>query len=137
MLPLAAEYWYFYGDSPWARTAKMVGKPIARCKLCRALDHPHTTIPTRKIERFTRELIDRCGGYKQAGRLCGVGERVLRQIDLRTKRRGVRKETASRILIALSEQRKYDRRNGSSERFMQARLAQARIEERVDRDGCG
>lgn len=137
MLPLTDEYWYFYGDSDWARRAKMVGKPIAKCKLCRALEHPHSLIPTRKIERFTLELVDRCGGYKQAERLCGVGERVLRQIATRTKTKGVQKPTAARILTALSEQRKYDRRNGSSQRFLEARLAQARIEERVGRDGCG
>jgi hypothetical protein len=115
----------------------MVGKPIAKCKLCRALEHPHKLIPAKKIEHFARELVDRCGGYKQAERLCGVGERVLHQLVTKTKKRGVQKETASRILGALSEQRKYDRRNGSSQRFMEARLAQARINERMERDGCG
>lgn len=137
MLPLTPEYWYFYGDSGWAQSTGMVGKPIARCLLCRALDHPHKLIPASRIERFTAELINRCGGYKQAERASGVGERVLRQIVTRTKKRGVQKETAARILVALSEQRKYDRRNGSSVRFMEARRAQARIEERIERDGCG
>ena len=137
MLPLTPEYWYFYGDSNWAREHGMIGKPISRCVLCRSLDHPQKLIPSRKIEKFTRELVARCGGYKQAERLSGVGERVLRQIALRTKKRGVQKETAARILLALSEQRKYDRRNGSSQRFLEARIAQARIEERIEREGCG
>jgi hypothetical protein len=136
MLPLTEEYWYFYGDSAWARAAHMVGKPIARCRLCRALDYEKTMIPARRIEEFTRELIDRCGGYKQAERVCGVNEIALRKIVMRQKR-SVKKATASRILVGLSEQRKYDRRNGTSERFMKARLAQARLEERIDRDGCG
>lgn len=137
MLPLTSEYWYFYGDSPWARDNDMVGKPIAKCRLCRALEYDSQEIPPAQIEPFARELVDRCGGYKQAERVCGVGERTLRQLVLRKQKRGVQKRTAQRILVGLSEQRKYDRRNGSSERFLEARLAQARIEERIEREGCG
>ena len=136
MLPLTGEYWYFYGDSSWARSKGMVGKPISRCRLCRELDYEKTMIPAKRIEQYARELIDRCGGYKQAERLCGVNEMALRSIVLRESNE-VYKTTASRILTGLSEQRKYDRRNGSSQRFMDARLAQARINERMERDGCG
>jgi hypothetical protein len=135
-IPLDREHWYFYGNSPWARLHGMVGKPIARCRMCRALQHPHSLIPAARIERFARELVERCGGYKQAERACGVGERTLRRIVIREKR-SIQKVTAGRILVALDEQRKYDRRNGASPRFMEARRAQARIEERLDRDGCG
>lgn len=134
LLPILPEYWYFYGDSAWAREKGMVGKPISKCIRCRGIEHPHQLIPVTKIQRFTLELIERCGGYKQAERESGVGERVLRQIALKTKRRGVQKGTAQRILVALSEKREYDRRNGLSERFVEARLAQARIEERLERE---
>jgi hypothetical protein len=88
------------------------------------------------LRLLAKELTDRCGGYHAVHRAHGIREETIRLIVLGQTER-MQKRTAARILLALSEQRKYDRRNGSSKRFLEARMAQARIEERIDRDGCG
>ena len=137
LLPLTPEYWYFH------RSGDRSGRPTNRCRLCTnwnkliGKDGPHGLTPvTKTLRQLTKELADRCGSYGAVFRLHGVREETIRLIVIGHTER-IQKRTAARILQALSEQRKYDRRNGSSERFNEARRAQARIEERLQRDGCG
>lgn len=137
-LPLTAEHWSFHGAGAWATKAGMVGKPLSRCRLCRSWDRlverdvPHGLVPAVKVEPFLRELVERCGTAPVVTERHGIsGSTVDRVLNHRIG--SVKAKTAARLLLALSEQRKYDRRNGSSPRFVAARRAQGRREERLER----
>lgn len=137
-LPLDARHWYFHGASKWAIGAGMVGKPISRCRLCGSWsrlverDVPHGLVPVPKIEPFVRELVERCGSTAQVVRVHGFNRTTIDRV-LRHEIESVKAKTAARVLVALGEQRKIDRRNGTSERFVKARREQAQREERLDR----
>lgn len=137
-LPLTSEHWYFHGESPWAISAGMVGKPLSRCRLCRAwvrcVDRasPHGLVSARKIERYVRELVERCGTADAVTAQHGISGNTIDRV-LNRRIEAVKAKTATRVLLALSEQRKYDRRNGLSERFLAARRAQGRLDERLTR----
>lgn len=136
-IPLDTEHWYFHQSGP------RQGMPTTRCRLCTnwtkliSKTGPHGWVRlTKAMQALTKELVDRCGSYGAVYRHHGVRAETLRLIVVGETGR-VQKKTAGRILVALSEQRKYDRRNGTNVRFMEARRAQARIDERLERDECG
>lgn len=124
------------------RSGPRAGKPLARCRLCRhwsvlkVKEGPHGLVAAASLKPFAAELINRCGSVYRASQQHGLSEPTLLGLAAGAREK-VRAATAQRLLVGLSEQRKYDRRNGSSIRFHEARLAQARIDERMERDGCG
>lgn len=135
LLPLTERHWQFY------RSGARAGRPLSRCKLCRhwnvlvQKDGPHGLVEAKSVVPLAVELLDRCGSAYRVEQSHGVNEATLRAIvDGRTQL--VRKRTAQQIILGLSEQRKYDRRNGASARFMEARRRQAIIEERLEREVC-
>lgn len=133
-IPLDAAHWYFH------RSGRYAGQPTSRCKLCtnwRKLvgkEGPHGLASARTLRPLAKELVDRCGSLDKVGIMHGIGRSTLAPI-VRGEQEQVQKKTAARILLALSEQRKYDRRNGATPRFLAARKAQAAIEERMERTG--
>ena|SRR5215831_2426631 len=137
-LPVDEENWYFHRSGPRA------GQPTTRCKLCVNWsklvnkDGPHGFVRvTPKIRSLAKELADRCDGYPAVERLHGIRGETLRVVVAGEQSR-LQKKTVARLLSALAEQRKEDRRNGTSERFNKARKIQAAKEERLLRmDGCG
>jgi|SRR5215831_7104651 len=137
-LPVTEEHWHFHRSGPKA------GQPVARCKLCTnwtkllKKDGPHGFVKvTPQLRLLTKELADRCDGHYAVERLHGIrGDTVLMIIT--GDKQQIQKKTATRLLSALSEQRKEDRRNGASARFNTAKKIQAAKEERLLRmDGCG
>lgn len=131
-LPLDAEHWHFHRSGPRA------GEPLSRCKLCRHWEEvadptaPRGLVPAVTVRWLARELVERCGSAEQAAVRSGVTAPALRAL-VGYQTRDVQKRTVARILVALAEQRKSDRRNGNSERFQAARRAQAEREERITR----
>jgi len=131
-LPLTETYWAFYRSGPRA------GKPIARCKLCRnwqtlvVKPGPHGRVDLDHVYPIARELLERCGSAKEVERRHGIPAAVISKVVARTQK-GVYARTAGRLIVALGEQRKYDRRNGASARFVAARRAQGQLEERLER----
>jgi hypothetical protein len=132
-LPVTDEHWYFHKSGPYT------GKPIARCKLCtnwnklQSRAEKNGTVECKKIRKFVAELVDRCGSSDLAGVASGVAANTIRSV-LHEERCTMQLRTAKRLLVALDQRRKEDRRNGStSERFREARRRQADIEEKIDR----
>jgi hypothetical protein len=113
-----------------------------QCKLCRGWlrlqtkEGPHGLVPAASLAKLALELTNRCGSLDKAADRSGVNRQTLLRL-IHRKQPQVRRQTAQQLLIGLAEQRKVDRRNGASPRFLAARKAQAQIEERVARDGCG
>jgi hypothetical protein len=128
-LPLTAEHWNFYRSGPRA------GTPIGRCRLCHhwnalvVKSGPHGLVDAKPVLPFVVELVERCGNPEKVYAAHGLHAETLRSII--AGQRSVRKRTVARLLLALSEQRKYDRRNGASERFVKARREQGLREERA------
>jgi hypothetical protein len=91
---------------------------------------PHGLAEVESFSRFARELVDRCGTWDAAVRRSGLTETTLRSIAEKRQAQ-VRLATGRKLLVALAEQRKVDRRNGASMRFVKAKQAQARHEERL------
>ena len=92
-----------------------------------------TTIDCSKIRPHVKELVDRCGGYKQAGEYSLVGTNTLRRI-MHGVNCSVQQETARRVLMALEHRRQEDRQNHRvHERLRQARMKQAQLEDRQER----
>lgn len=131
-LPLDEQHWNFYRSGPRA------GRALGRCKLCRhwtelkQREGPHGLAPVGRLAALARELVDRCGSAAAVEREYGLGQGVVSKIAER-RQASVHLRTAQLLLLALGEQRKSDRRNGSSPRFLAARKAQALREERLQR----
>lgn len=129
---LDEDHWAFH------RSGSKAGQATARCKLCSNWEKllekngPHGWVALDAVRVFVDELIDRCGSSEAVQREHGIGATTLRSIEKGETTR-VQKRTVARVLEALAEQRKVDRRNGSSERFKQARRRQARREEQLER----
>lgn len=132
LVPLDEQHWHFH------RSGSNAGQPVARCKLCAnwaklvTKDGQHGLVDAGRLRQFARELVDRCDGFEPAERAHGVAASTLRAIVGGESTR-VQKRVAARLLLALSEQRKQDRRNGTSARFLAARRRQVMIEERQQR----
>lgn len=124
-LPLTETHWHFNRSGPRA------GQALPRCKLCRHwMRMTHTLVPMQTLKPYAIELTERCGSYYAAERVHGISDTTLRKIAQGGKSR-VQVDTAQRLLMALGEQRKLDRRNGTSTRFLAARKAQALSELRM------
>lgn len=131
-LPLSAEHWNFH------RTGAQAGQPVARCKLCNnwtkliGKDGPHGYVEVNDTLRaYAKELGLRCGGYWSLRAAHELRPETIRTIAEGGKTR-VQKKTVVRILVALGEQRKIDRRNGTSPSFIAAKRAQAANEQRMN-----
>lgn len=125
-LPLTAEHWYFH------HTGLYAGKPTSRCRLCtnwaKLIDKrgPHGLVPAEQVERYARELVNRCGSLDETARRHRVHPTTLRGI-LEGVQPTVRKRTAERLLRGLAEQRKQDRlRGAASARHNQAVVTRAK-----------
>ena len=129
-LPLTAEHWYFH------RSGVMEGKPLARCRLCVnwtkliGKHGPHGWVPIGRVHAYGVELLDRCGSASRVEAVHGIHENTILAITRRSQP-NVQRKTVARLLVALGEQRKLDRRNGVSKRFLDARKAQANHEARL------
>lgn len=131
-LPLDETHFYFHRSGPNA------GRPTARCRLCHnwtklvGRDGPHGYVEVGdELRGYVKELIDRCGPW-YGPRQYGLRPETLSAL-VRGEQKRVQKKTAQRILLALGEQRKLDRRNGASPRFVEAKRAQALREDRIGR----
>lgn len=129
-LPLDEEHFYFH------RSGVHAGEPTARCRVCHnwrklvGKNGPHGyVIVNDELRAYAKELIERCGSW-YGPRQYGLRPETLVAIAAGTHKR-VQRRTALRLLTALSEQRKIDRRNGASPRFVEARRAQADRETRL------
>lgn len=131
-LPLDEQHFYFH------RTGPNAGEPTSRCRVCHnwrklgGKDGPHGyVLVSDELRTYTRELIERCGPW-YGPRQHGLRPETLAAIVAGTHKR-VQAKTALRILTALGEQRKTDRRNGASPRFVAAKRAQVDRAERIER----
>lgn len=120
------------------RTGTKAGELTARCKLCHnwrklvGKDGPHGYVTVNdELRAYTKELVERCGEW-YGPRQHGLRPETLHGV-VTGKQRRVQKKTALRILTALGEQRKTDRRNGASPRFVEAKRAQVDRAERIER----
>lgn len=136
-LPLDADHWYYHRSGP--RT----GLPLARCRLCSNWEKlvekgsPQGLVPIAKVYPLAAELVDRCGSTYAVWRAHGITESAIRAIVARSYA-GVQRRMVRQLLLALAEQRKIDRRNGSSPRFLAAKQEQAKRFDALDRaHGCG
>lgn len=131
-LEVTSENWFF--RSPTAKYSP--GKAYGPCRECRARkktkhpEHPHGLVPVDKVYVLMRELRDRCGSVEEAAAYSGINAETVRQVCNR-KRPTTTKQTVRLMVLALYERRKFDRMNGSSERFLHARRMQIRMEERM------
>ena len=128
-LPLDHEHWSFH------LSGRRAGKPFTHCKLCRRLesiDRWHGLVPAAEVLPWLSELISRCDGVLGVHATHGIAKTTLYKLASGEHSR-VQKRTAQRILSALAEQRKFDRRNGLSPRFLAIKKEQARHEERMSR----
>lgn len=131
-LPLDEAHWGFY------RTGERAGKAYGQCKLCRHWNAlktkagPHGLVPAVQFATLAKELIDRCGSGEKVYVYHGIqGATILSLAERRQPT--VRLRTVQHLLQALDQQRREDRRNGASPRFLAARKAQALQEERLMR----
>jgi len=132
-LPLTAEHWNFH------RSGAQAGQAVSRCNLCNNWTKlvekygPHGYVEVNDALRdYAKELGLRCGGYWPLRSAHELRPETIRAIAEGTKLR-VQKKTVVRILVALGEQRKTDRRNGASPSFVQAKREQAEREDRIGR----
>ena len=102
--------------------------------------HRNHFVSRAELVPFTQELIWRCGSAYKAEQRYGIPKSTLLQI---VNREGVnplrdtskvRSSTAQRILSALSEQRRYDRENGTSKRYRRLLIERATADGRLRRD---
>jgi hypothetical protein len=133
-LPLDEQHFYFH------RTGPNAGEPTARCRVCHnwkkllGKDGPHGYVSVSdELRAYTKELIERCGPW-YGPRQYGLRPETLRAMVAGEHRR-VQRRTALRILSALSDQRKADRINGASPRFVEAKREVADREQRIERHG--
>ena len=131
-LPLDEHHWHFRRHGPRA------GQPFSRCKLCanwRKLiekNGSHGWVDIVLVRRYVDELIARCGSAHAVSLAHGIAESTLRSIE-HAETLHVQKRTVARVIAALAAQRRADRRNGSSDRFLEAMRRRARIDERLER----
>ena len=112
-LPVNENFWNFHRSGP------KKGQPVARCKLCvnwtKLLDpsgpHGFATV-SAELRQLATELVERCNN--SAYRLRhqhGLRPETVKAIAAGTHTR-IQKRTAAKILSALVEQRKIDRKHG-------------------------
>lgn len=126
--PFEREHWYFRANN---------GNPMTPCRHCRDAvpeKTQHETdrgyVPVEKVYVLMQELVDRCGNYEQAAEASGIAAPTIKAITLRERPR-VQKRIVRLLVLALSERRKFDKLNGASQRFIDARKRQALLEERI------
>lgn len=124
-LPVTEEFWYFH------KTGPNKGKPVSRCRSCINADklkNPHGDhgwVPTEKVFPLMKELVQRCdNNMSVAAEYAGLGEATVGGILKRHQAR-VQKQTVRKLVLALYEKRKEDRRNGSNESFRKSKREQA------------
>lgn len=133
-LPLTPEHWNFH------RTGRDAGKPVARCRRCtnwsklRDKDGPHGLIAPDVLLPLLRELVERCEGVYGVERAHGLRAVTLQNILEGTHTR-VQKRTAAKVIAALAEQRRRDRRDGLSPTFVTALKARVENERRIETHG--
>jgi len=129
LLPLDGEHWYFH------RTGSRVGSPVTPCRQCvnwsKLLkpEGPHGYVPIKDVLPYVRELVERCGSIYKTCRRHGFAEDTLRQA-LNGGHEQMQKKTIGRVLLALQEQRQFDRKNGTSSRFHEEVRRRAEAEKR-------
>ena len=99
----------------------------------RPVRKPRTSgyVLTEMLAPRAKELILRCGSAGRVEKLHGIARAtVLTVAGHETPR--VQYRTAQRILLALSAQRKLDRREGASQRFLAARREHAKMEGQLE-----
>ena len=126
MLQVTREHWFFRD-----------GKPTGFCRTCRAAaktkhNGPYGWVPVDKVRSLMVEIVDRAGSVDAASEMSGVSSTAIRNIISGGTRR-VQKKTVRLLVLSLHERRKFDRLNGSSARYVEARKKQAEIEERIGR----
>jgi len=117
---------------------RVVEERPARKRTSRTANH---YVSRAELVPFAQELVLRCGSAYAVEQRHGIRKSTLYQVlhrpgvspdgDDTSK---VRNRTAQRILIALSEQRRYDRQHGTSKRFLKTRQRALRIERQMEVD---
>jgi len=131
-LPLTEDNWYFH------KTGPRKGRAVSRCKLCvnynrlQAIDGQNGTVDCTKVFKFTEELVLRYGNASQAEGPSGVSANTLR-IILKQEQCTIQKRTALKIITALDEKRRADRRSGTvNKKWRDAIRARALSEQRIE-----
>jgi hypothetical protein len=92
-----------------------------------------STIDCEKIRPHVKELVDRCGTIEAAGAYALVGKTTIARI-LHGVNCTVQRATASKIILALDHRREEDRKSHRvHKRLLEARMAQARLEDTQER----
>jgi hypothetical protein len=131
-VPLDEQHWHFY------RSGERTGRPLSRCKLCRHWDvlqrkgGPHGYVETKLVLPHLTELVARTGNAARVEIAHGISARTVRMI-VKGETKSTQKQTALRVLAALAEQRKLDRRNGTRAGFNAAIREQVLRSERIGR----
>lgn len=132
-LPLTDEYWYF------RKSGERAGQPYSTCKLCISFVDTQRNgeagglVECKKVLKFVQELTLRCGSTEKAARYAGVGVSTLYKI-YHYEQCTIQRDTARKLIMALDERRREDRRNGVvSQQLIDQRHKQAKREERIER----
>jgi hypothetical protein len=128
-LPLTEEYWFIRQKETGRHKAGEVRSP---CRLCQSImGQKGGTVECRHVLKHVQELENRCGSLEQAAEFSNVGVTTLYRIA-RGGQCTLQRETAAKLIRALDEKRREDRRNGYVHpKFVAARQSQARIEDRM------
>jgi hypothetical protein len=129
---LHPDYWNFY------LSGHRAGKPLHHCKACRAWERmlaaqnsPHRLVARPEVLPWIEELIRRCDTVVGVERRHGIPVSTLWPLAS-GHRLSMQRRTAARILSALAEQRKTDRRNGAtSDDYRSKRIAVAVREKKM------
>lgn len=131
-LPLSPRYWYFH------KKGQRRGRPLSKCKAC---SNAHKTyengyIPCEKVLPLAQELLLRFGGnsygaLEATSKYSGIHRASLWRL-LNNRYPKVRKATAHKIILALYNKRREDRKNRKlSPQFKQQILFQAKREQQL------
>jgi hypothetical protein len=131
-LPLDARHWYF------RKSGRLAGRPLTHCRQCVNWDRnvdkhaPVGRVPTESVRSYAEELLARCGSFSRVQTAYDISHTTMRQI-VSGLFETTNLHTAQRILAALAEQRRIDRRDGGSARFREMMRSIAERTERVER----
>ena len=89
-------------------------------------------IELAKLLPVIGELAARCGSLEKAAEYSGLSTTTMYRM-VRREHRTVIARTARILILALYQRRKEDRTNGHHKAFKKARMAQARIENDLER----
>ena len=93
----------------------------------------HGVVPLVSVQEHALELLERCGGFYIVERVHGINNTTLRPI-VNGDHANVQLRTVQRVLAALVEQRKIDRRNGATHRkLIEHRKRDVENIDRIDR----